>query len=80
MLFIVCLDSRETIGRRSVGERSPCAPQSSNLKGLSESEIRQLVLVGICEDEVFEEEVQNNNDNEEEQGDEEDSEDDDGED
>ena len=37
------LRSREEIGRRSVGERSPCAPQCSNLKGLPEPEIRHLV-------------------------------------
>src|SRR3954471_18569781 len=35
------LSSHEGIERRTVGERSPRAPQCLNLKGLSEPEIRQ---------------------------------------
>ena len=38
------LSSHERIGRRSVGERSPRAPQCSNLKGLPEPETRQSSL------------------------------------
>ena len=41
------LRSREEIGRRSVGERSPRAPQCSNLKGLPEPQIRHLAQVGV---------------------------------
>ena len=43
------LSLHERIGRRSIGERSPRAPQCSNLKGLLEPEIRHLARqVGVC--------------------------------
>ena len=42
------LRSHEAIGRRLVGERSSCAPQSSNLKGLPEPNIQHLARqVGV---------------------------------
>ena len=45
------LSSHERIRRRSVGERSPRAPQCSNLKGLPEPEIRHLARqVGVRRD------------------------------
>ena len=48
------LSSHERIRRRSVGERSPCAPQCSNLKGLPEPEIRHLAhQVGSAPESFF---------------------------